>query len=94
METIILNIGLLGAFTCAISGALKAINKGFDPFGILIIGFVTSVGGGTLRDMLLTDIAVFWLRDAYYLYGDLNWRSEEIQQGLSPQISEQGFGNI
>ena len=68
METIILYISLTGSFTCAISGALKAINKGFDPFGILIIGFVTAVGGGTLRDMLLTEKSVFWLKDAIHFY--------------------------
>ncbi len=68
METILLYISLVGAFTFAISGALKAINKDFDPFGIVIISFVTSLGGGTLRDMLLTDKAVFWLIDSMHLY--------------------------
>jgi len=63
METIIEYIGLIGLFTFAISGALKAINKNFDPFGILIIGFVTAVGGGTIRDILLTEKSVFWLND-------------------------------
>ena len=43
----------LGTAAFAISGALAAINKRLDVFGILIIAFVTSVGGGTLRDMLI-----------------------------------------
>ena len=68
METIIGYISLLGSLTFAISGALKAINKKFDPFGILIIGFVTAVGGGTIRDILLTDQTVFWLDESTHLY--------------------------
>ena len=34
-----------------------------DAFGILIIAFVTAIGGGTLRDVLL-DQPVIWLRDS------------------------------
>ncbi|MFB0924600.1 MAG: TRIC cation channel family protein, partial [Vicingaceae bacterium] len=68
METILFYISLLGSLTLAISGALKAINKNFDPFGVLIIGFVTAVGGGTIRDMLLTDKTVFWLNESIHLY--------------------------
>ncbi len=68
METIIEYIGFIGLFTFAISGALKAINKKFDPFGILIIGFVTAVGGGTIRDILLTEKSVFWLNNPTHLF--------------------------
>lgn len=68
METIIFYISLSGSFVFAISGALKAINKEFDPFGILIIGFVTAVGGGTLRDVLLTEKSVFWLHETTHVY--------------------------
>lgn len=68
METILIYISLLGSLTLAISGALKAINKSFDPFGVLIIGFVTAVGGGTIRDMLLTNKIVFWLNETTHLY--------------------------
>jgi len=44
-------LDLLGTIAFAISGALVAINKKFDPFGVFIIAFVTAVGGGTLRDV-------------------------------------------
>lgn len=44
------------------SGAFAAMQKRLDPFGVLIIAFVTSVGGGTLRDLLL-GVDVFWMRD-------------------------------
>ena len=52
----------------AISGALKAMHKHFDPFGIFIIAFVTAIGGGTVRDMLLTEKSVFWMHDANFIY--------------------------
>jgi len=68
MEIILICISLLGSLTFAISGALKAINKNFDPFGVLIIGFVTAVGGGTIRDILITDKTVFWLTETTHLY--------------------------
>jgi uncharacterized membrane protein YeiH len=44
------------------SGSFAAMQKRFDPFGVLIIAFVTSVGGGTVRDLLL-DVPVFWMHD-------------------------------
>ncbi len=46
-------LDLLGTAAFAISGALFAMNKKMDPFGVFIIAFVTAVGGGTLRDMLI-----------------------------------------
>ena len=68
MDSVFIYISLLGSLTFAISGALKAINKKFDPFGVLIIGFVTAVGGGTIRDILITDKTVFWLNESIHLY--------------------------
>ena len=55
-------IEIFGTVSFAMSGAFAAMQKRFDPFGVLIIAFVTSVGGGTLRDLLL-DVPVFWMRD-------------------------------
>jgi uncharacterized membrane protein YeiH len=68
LEQIINLISILGSFTLAISGALTAMNKRFDAFGVVIIAFVTAVGGGTLRDMLLTGKDVFWLVQPEYVY--------------------------
>ena len=53
-------IEVLGTISFAMSGSFAAMQKRFDPFGVLIIAFVTSVGGGTVRDLLL-DVPVFWL---------------------------------
>lgn len=57
----------MGTVAFAISGVLTAMNKRLDPFGILIIAFVTAVGGGTLRDVLI-DANVAWMRDLTYVY--------------------------
>lgn len=52
----------------AISGALIAMRKRFDPFGVFIIAFVTAVGGGSLRDILINGKSVFWIEQTVYLY--------------------------
>lgn len=68
MELIISHITIVGSFVFAISGALTAMKKKLDPFGILIVSFITAVGGGTLRDMLLTGKDVFWLYETKIIY--------------------------
>lgn len=59
-------IEVLGTIAFAISGTFAAIQKRLDPFGVLIIAFVTSIGGGTVRDLLLGDTPVAWMRDVNY----------------------------
>ncbi|WP_293301344.1 trimeric intracellular cation channel family protein [Pedobacter sp. UBA4863] len=59
-------IEVLGTISFAISGTFAAVQKRLDPFGILIIAFVTSIGGGTVRDLLLGDTPVAWMRDVNY----------------------------
>ncbi len=57
-------IEILGTISFAMSGSFAAMQKRLDPFGVLIIAFVTSVGGGTVRDLLL-DVPVFWMHDLW-----------------------------
>lgn len=59
-------ITVCGTFSFAVSGAFAAMQKRLDVFGVLIVAFVTSVGGGTLRDLLLGVTPVFWLKTANY----------------------------
>ncbi len=61
-------IDLLGTLVFAISGALAASDKNMyrDIFGVTFTGFVTAVGGGTLRDMILGTRPV-WVADGNYL---------------------------
>ncbi len=54
-------IDILGTFSFAVSGAFAAMEKKLDPLGVLIISFVTAIGGGTIRDVLLGDLPVAWL---------------------------------
>jgi uncharacterized membrane protein YeiH len=63
--TLILDI--LGVIAFSISGVLTSLRKRMDAFGILIIAFVTSVGGGTLRDILI-GYPVMWMQDMTYVY--------------------------
>ena len=59
-------LDLIGTFVFAISGVLAAMNKKFDLVGALIIGFVTAIGGGTIRDVLIGRFPVGWLTDINY----------------------------
>jgi uncharacterized membrane protein YeiH len=61
-------IDLLGTLVFATSGALAASDKNVykDIFGVTFTGFVTAVGGGTLRDMILGTRPV-WVADGNYL---------------------------
>jgi len=61
-------IDILGTVAFAISGALMAMNKRMDPFGVLIIAFVTAVGGGTLRDVMIGIEPVSWMKNMTFVY--------------------------
>ncbi len=54
-------IEVVGLVSFSISGVMAALDKKLDVFGILIIAFITSMGGGTLRDMLIGDLPVNWM---------------------------------
>ncbi|MBP8790212.1 MAG: trimeric intracellular cation channel family protein [Breznakibacter sp.] len=58
----------IGTFVFAMSGTLMAADKRLDIFGAAVIGFVTAVGGGTLRDMMLGVMPVTWIRSVDYFY--------------------------
>ncbi|WP_298761129.1 trimeric intracellular cation channel family protein [uncultured Psychroserpens sp.] len=61
-------IDILGTIAFAISGVLVALDKRMDAFGVLIIAFVTSVGGGTLRDVMIGVQPVSWMTNMTYVY--------------------------
>ena len=57
---------LLGTMVFAISGAMAANRKKIDVFGATFTGFVTAIGGGSLRDVFL-NLRPIWVDDANYL---------------------------
>jgi len=59
-------IDVLGTITFAISGVSAAMQKRLDVFGILIIAFITAIGGGTIRDIMIGDLPVGWIRNINY----------------------------
>jgi uncharacterized membrane protein YeiH len=61
-------LDIIGTMAFAMSGALTAMNKKLDPFGVFIIAFVTAVGGGTLRDVMIGRTPVGWMQDLTYVY--------------------------
>ena len=58
-------IDYIGTFAFAISGIRLAAAKNFDIFGAYVVGFVTAIGGGTLRDLLL-GLTPFWMENVSY----------------------------
>lgn len=60
-------IDILGTIAFAISGVLVAMEKKLDLFGVFIIAFVTAVGGGTLRDVLIGNLPVTWIKEPVYM---------------------------
>ena len=56
-------IDILGTVSFAVSGAFLAMEKKLDAFGVLVLAFVTAIGGGTLRDILIGNLPVSWLQN-------------------------------
>lgn len=61
-------IDLFGTAIFAISGVILAGRLKMDPFGVIVLGSVTAIGGGTIRDMALGATPVFWITDNTYLW--------------------------
>lgn len=60
---------ILGTVFFAISGALAANKKSTpDWFGVTFIGFITAIGGGSLRDVLLGSYPIVWVKDVNFVY--------------------------
>jgi uncharacterized membrane protein YeiH len=66
-SSVVYALDLFGVAVFAVSGALAAGRKGMDLFGVMVVSTVTAVGGGTLRDVLLDNQPLFWVRDVNYL---------------------------
>ena len=60
-------LDLIGTFAFAITGALKAKGRDLHLFGALFLGTITSIGGGTVRDLIIGRTPLFYLKDPNYL---------------------------
>nr|WP_314603087.1 trimeric intracellular cation channel family protein [uncultured Capnocytophaga sp.] len=63
---------LIGTFVFGISGVLVGLERKMDVFGMFILAFVTGVGGGTVRDVLIRTttvepVPVFWMKNLMYV---------------------------
>ena len=58
---------LIGTIVFAISGAIAARQHKMDIFGMFVLAFVTGVGGGTLRDVMIGSTPVFWMKQPIYV---------------------------
>lgn len=56
-------VEILGTAAFALSGSVSAMRKKLDVFGVLIITFITAIGGGTIRDLLIGSLPVAWILD-------------------------------
>ena len=66
-ETISFWIEMAGTTAFAVTAVLAVANKGIDLFGVLVLGVITAIGGGTLRDVII-DAPVFWGEDLTYIW--------------------------
>jgi uncharacterized membrane protein YeiH len=67
METLVLIGDYFGTFVFALTGGLAAAEKRLDLGGFALLAFLTGVGGGTLRDLILARGVVFWAEEPTYV---------------------------
>ncbi|MEH6718435.1 MAG: trimeric intracellular cation channel family protein [Aurantimonas endophytica] len=67
IDTLAALLDWLGVVVFATSGALVASRKQMDIVGFILLGTITGIGGGTIRDMLLGQLPVFWIVAPSYL---------------------------
>lgn len=68
VSSIIYTLDFIGIIACTVAATILAKRLKFDLLGALLISFIGSVGGGTLRDLLLNRHPIFWLNDLNYIY--------------------------
>ncbi|MES2818174.1 MAG: trimeric intracellular cation channel family protein [Pseudomonadota bacterium] len=83
---------LFGVAVFAITGALMAGRKSMDLFGVLVIAIITALGGGTLRDVILDNHPVSWIRDdTFILVASLAAVGTVVWVRLTRPIHEKGL---
>ncbi|MGO1657526.1 MAG: trimeric intracellular cation channel family protein [Marinobacter sp.] len=62
MFDIVYLLEMIGIVAFAISGMMVAHSKNMDPVGVFTIAFITALGGGTLRDLIMANHPIYWIR--------------------------------
>ena len=66
-DTLLIAFDLVGTLVFALEGAMAAIQNGLDLLGVLVLAFVTAVGGGITRDVLIGAVPPAAIRDWRYI---------------------------
>jgi len=61
-------LDIFGTIIFAFTGVLAASEKRLDLFGVIVVGMVTAIGGGTIRDLVLGRAPVFWVIETQYIW--------------------------
>lgn len=61
-------LGMVGISAFAITSVISSGKKDMDLFSIVLLGMVASLGGGTIRDVILSVDTVYWVQDTSYLW--------------------------
>ena len=68
LQTFLTYLEVLGVIAFALSGVIEAARKHFDLVGVVMVGFITAFGGGTLRDVLLDRRPFFWVEQEFWVW--------------------------
>ena len=68
MAEVLYSLGLFGIVAFAVTGVIAAGKRDMDILSIVVLGVVTALGGGTLRDIILDTHPIFWIRDLTYFW--------------------------
>ncbi|HEY7854764.1 MAG TPA: trimeric intracellular cation channel family protein [Aquiluna sp.] len=68
LSTLLIALEAIGVLAFALSGIIEAARKHFDLVGVVMIGFITAFGGGTLRDVLLDRRPFFWVEQEFWVW--------------------------
>ena len=67
MEQINFWIGIIATMAFAVTGVLAIADRGVDLFGVLVLGLIAAIGGGTIRDIIL-EVPTFWSENQIYVW--------------------------
>lgn len=67
-EMMIYLLDMVGIGACTIAATTLALHKKFDLFGCILVSMVGSIGGGTIRDVMLDRYPLFWMTDLTYVF--------------------------